>query len=143
MLGDYLLAWPTNASIGRSAPAIRIRRSSVPTSRTSATPIGVTLRKTKFVVLAMTARVSADAELPPPMFEHLAMDQARCRNPLYSGSIHGESSPSRQAAQSCVYWQGKTPRCGDSSGARVYRPVIPRHDGVAVPSEAAQILRQR
>src|SRR5260370_3411154 len=68
-----------------------------------------TLRKTKFVVLAMAALASAAAELPPPMFEHLAMDQARCRNPLYSGSIHGESSPSRQAAQSCVWWQGMQP----------------------------------
>ena len=36
--------------------------------------------------------------------EHLAMDQARCRNALYSGSIQ-----SRQAAQSCVCWQGMQP----------------------------------
>src|SRR5260370_31095493 len=32
-----------------------------------------TLRKTKFVVLAMAALASAAAELPPPMFEHLAI----------------------------------------------------------------------
>ena len=43
-----------------------------------------TLRKTKFFVLAMAALASTAAELPPPMFEHLAMDQARCRNPHFT-----------------------------------------------------------
>ena len=54
------------------------------------------VRKRKFVAPATRTLALVASELAQPVIEHQEVDQARCRNPWYSGSVLGESPPGRE-----------------------------------------------